>query len=357
MKKNTLLHFNLSIISFVIFALFFVSCGGSPSDEGDNVVTYIMVTSDGGNEKLLGKTFSFTVKDNLDNNITAQSQIFVNDQPITGNTYTPTIKGKYTVKAVFQNLPNNPIIVESVVNEGTNFKHRILYEEFTGTWCGYCTIGLARHDYLTQQTDDVVFMGIHGPQGTSDPWTSSVTTEMETLKNVAEWPTMYINRNILWPYDSNYTDMTIPLGQLSASSKVGIKINSTLTGTNSLSATAQVFFAKNYTSLKVAAFIVEDKLIHNQKNYISNLYGGASTIYNFEHHNVLRDKLTSVSGDAIPDASSVFSGEFTRNFQYVIPTNYNKNNLKIILMVLDENGTVLNIREEKIGVSNNYEFL
>jgi hypothetical protein len=351
MKKRLLF---LSTVT-ILFAILF-SCAGSESDEGNTTVTYISVASEGGNEKLLGKPFTFKVKDNLNNDITSESDIYVNNQQITGNIFTPTEKGTYSVKASYKNLPINPISINAVVNEGVAFKHRILYEDFTGTWCGYCTIALARHDNLTSQTEDYVFIGIHGPEGTSDPWANATSTEMETLKNVTEWPAMYINRNTMWPYDSNYTDMSLPLSQLNAYSKIGIKINSSITG-NTVNAESKIFFTDNFNNIKIAAFIVEDKLVHNQKNYIGALYGGASTIYNYVHHNVLRDKLTPITGEPIPGTQTTVSNEYSRSFQYNIPSGYNSNNLKIIVMILDGNGTVLNVREEKIGTNNNYEFL
>lgn len=352
MKKRLLFP---SIV--ILNSLFLFSCKGSESDEGNNEVTYITIASEGGNEKLLGKTFTFKVKDNLTNDVTPESKIYVNDQLISGNTYTPTEKGSYTVKASYKSLPINPIAVNTVVNDGVSFKHRILYEDFTGTWCGYCTVALARHDNLSTQTEDFVFIGIHGPEGTTDPWSNSTSTELEVLKNVSEWPAMYINRTTPWPYDSNYTDMSVPLSQLSAYSKVGIGLNSTITG-NTVNAETKIFFTQNFSNLKIAAFIVEDKLVHNQKNYIGGLYGGASTIYNYVHHNVLRSKLTSsVTGEAIPSTQTALSNEYSRSFQYTIGAGFNPNNLKIIVMILDGNGTVLNVREAKIGTNNSYEFL
>ncbi|KFF23099.1 Omp28-related outer membrane protein [Chryseobacterium sp. JM1] len=352
MKKNLIFIIHGMFLFFILR-----SCQGSASDEGDSVATYLTVTAEGGNEKLVGKTFTFKVKDNLTNDVTPQSQIYVNGQLISGNTFTPTEKGSYTVKAEYKGLPLNPISVKAVVSSGISFKHRILYEDFTGTWCGYCTIALARHDNLAHQTEDFVFIGIHGPAGTSDPWSNDTSTEMETSKNVTEWPAMFINRNTVWPYDSNYTDMSLPLGQLSAFSKIGIKMKSSVSG-NTFTTEASVLFTENFTHLKIAAFVVEDELVHHQKNYISSLYGGSSYIYNYIHHNVLRNKLTSsVTGEGIPDTQTVTSSEYSRTFQYTVPATYNTDKLKVIIMIMDANGTVLNVREEKINTTNTYEFL
>ncbi|PIF45903.1 outer membrane protein Omp28 [Chryseobacterium sp. 52] len=352
MRKHLIIQF------IVIFQVLLVhSCKGSESDEGDTTVTYMTVMSEGGNEKLLGKKFTFKVKDNLTNDVTSESQIYVNDQLISGNTYTPVEKGMYEIKAKYKNLPANPIAINAIITSGISFKHRILYEDFTGTWCGYCTIALARHDQLALQTEDFVFIGIHGPDGTTDPWSCATSTEMEVFKNVTEWPAMYINRTTSWAYDSNYTDMSVPLGQLNAFSKIGIKMNSSVSG-NSVSTDAKIFFTENFNNLKIAAFMVEDELVHNQKNYIAALYGGSSYIYNYVHHNVLRNKLTSsVAGESIPASQTIASNEYVKTFQYTIPPGVNASHLKVIVMVLDGNGKVLNVREAKIGTNNTYEFL
>ncbi|MEC3876702.1 Omp28-related outer membrane protein [Chryseobacterium salviniae] len=345
------------ISGIILICSLLLCCRGSESDEGNTTVTYISIASEGGSEKLLGKTFTFKVKDNLDNDVTSESKIYINNQLIEGNVYTPEQKGTYSVRADYNNLPINPISIHVVVNEGIAFKHRILYEDFTGTWCGYCTIALARHDNLSLQTKDYVFMGIHGPEGTTDPWANAASTELEVLKNISEWPGMFINRNVVWPYDSNYTDMSLPLSMLKAYSRIGIKMNSMISG-SIVNIETKVFFTENLNNLKIAAFIVEDGLIHNQKNYIGTLYGGTSTIYNYIHHNVLRNKLTgSVAGDPIPDSQTKALNEYAKTFHYNIPAGFNTNNLKVIIMVLDANGGVLNVREEKIGISNNYEFL
>jgi len=201
-------------------------------------------------------------------------------------------------------------------------------------------------------------MGIHGPGG-QDPWSNVVSTEAEIFKNVTGvdlgWPSMFINRNIMWDDTENYTDMSIPLAQLKAFSKIGIKIGSSLSG-NTLNIDTRISFAQNFSGLKIAGFIVEDELVGKQKNYVPAL--GPSTIYDYVHHNVLRDKLTAtVAGENIPDSQTKISGEYLRSFQYAIPSDYHREHLKIIVMVMDGSGTVLNVREEKIGITNTYEFL
>lgn len=354
MKKFFLFQFWGSLCLFLLF-----SCSGSSSDEGNTIPTYITISSEGGSEKLLGKTFVFQIRDNLKNDITAESEIYINNQLIKGNKYTPTEKGSYTVNVKYKGLPVNPISINAIISDGTNFKHRILYEDFTGVWCGNCTIAGAREKNLKAQNEDgFVFLGIHGP-GKKDPFSNPTSAQLEQLKGVGSeyfWPSMFINRNIYWEDNGNYTDMSLPLGQLKAYSKIGIRIGSTITG-NTVNINSSVSFTQNFSGLKIAAFIVEDNLIYKQTNYYTPVLGPAY-INDYVHHNVLRDKLTSsVSGEDIPGNQTVVSNEYSRSFQYAIPSNFNRDNLKIIVIILDGNGNTLNVREEKVGVNNNYEFL
>ncbi|MGE8555997.1 MAG: Omp28-related outer membrane protein [Chryseobacterium jejuense] len=354
MRNFFLFQFLVSLCSFLLF-----SCSGSASDEGNTTPTYITISSEGGSEKLLGKTFVFQIRDNLKNDITADTEIYINNQLIKSNTYTPTEKGSYAVSAKYKGLPVNPISINAIISDGTNFKHRILYEDFTGVWCGNCTIAGAREKNLKAQTDDgFVFIGIHGPNK-KDPFSNQTSTEMEQFKRVGVdyfWPSMFINRNTYWEDNGNYADMSLPLSQLKAFSKIGIRIGSAISG-NILNINSRISFTQDFNGLKMVAFIVEDNLVYKQTNYYTPDLG-PPYINDYVHHNVLRDKLTSsISGEDMPANQTVISNEYSRAFQYAIPSNFNRDNLKIIIIILDGNGNALNVREEKIGVNNNYEFL
>lgn len=82
----------------------FTSC--SDDDSGDNntnppveEVTGITLTANSATG-VVGDQFTFTVKNNLNANVTSASTIYVNDAAITGSTYTATTVGTYTVHAV-----------------------------------------------------------------------------------------------------------------------------------------------------------------------------------------------------------------------------------------------------------------
>ncbi|KGO78991.1 hypothetical protein Q763_15880 [Flavobacterium beibuense F44-8] len=81
----------------------FTSCSsdddsGNNDNGGGDVVTGITLTSSS-STVTLGSAFTFTVKNNLNEDVTAASTIYVDDTALEGNTYTATEAGTYTVHA------------------------------------------------------------------------------------------------------------------------------------------------------------------------------------------------------------------------------------------------------------------
>lgn len=82
----------------------FTSCssdddsGNNDNGGGGDVVTGITLTSSS-STVTLGSAFTFTVKNNLNEDVTAASTIYVDDTALEGNTYTAAAAGTYTVHA------------------------------------------------------------------------------------------------------------------------------------------------------------------------------------------------------------------------------------------------------------------
>lgn len=260
-----------------------------------------------------------------------------------------------------KDFQSKPLALDVVTLSGVNFKQRILYEDFTGTWCGNCPIATVRYENLVQQNDRVVFLGVHGPEGTADPYINSTSQGIINARGVWGYPTILINSKYSWSTsNNNYADMSFPLQYMLPSCKVGIAINSELSG-NSLTGEINVTFAQNYSNVKAAVFIVENNLHYPQHNYFNGtggkpvLYGGVPIVDNYEHHNVVRDRLTAISGDAIPASQSQENSIYTKELNYQIPNDFVKNNIKIIVVISDSNGVVINTREAEVNTINNLE--
>ena len=110
----------------------------------------------------------------------------------------------------------------------------------------------------------------------------------------------------------------------------------------------------NYQDLKLGLYILEDGLVYDQRNWTSYYQG--DPIVDFEHHNVLRKAVTGLLGDQIPSDKVGHDKEFEKEFQYVIPASFNKENIKMVAFVTEASKKeTINVRVSKIGESQDFE--
>tara|TARA_B110000003_G_scaffold269426_1_gene300426 strand:+ start:9096 stop:10382 length:1287 start_codon:yes stop_codon:yes gene_type:complete len=100
---------------FYLFILTFLLGCSTSSDNNTNTQLpfgpeYILLSSDKSILEI-GETVSMTVIDDEDVDITAQSTIFIDDTPIVGSTFTPSLAGSYQIKATYQSVTSNKIYV------------------------------------------------------------------------------------------------------------------------------------------------------------------------------------------------------------------------------------------------------
>ncbi|MFL9844892.1 hypothetical protein [Flavobacterium rhizosphaerae] len=96
----------------------FTSCSND-DDSGSNKETAIVLTADA-QTVTVGETFTFTVKNNLDENVTSDATIYVNNVAQSGNTFEATQVGSFTVHATKDDLTSNDITVVVAANPATS---------------------------------------------------------------------------------------------------------------------------------------------------------------------------------------------------------------------------------------------
>lgn len=344
MKKKLIL--SCSII------LLLIGCTKNESEQNvEDVVTGITLTASQLN-LVVGQSATLNVTSNLGDNINNASVFFVNDVAISGNTYTFTSAGTFSLRASYQSFVSNTIQVV-VVNpsETTRFVSRVLVEEYSGTWCGNCPRILYGTELLKQQTDKAVSVQIH--LFGNDPFITSQGNNLAENQGVNGVPTGKINRTINWN-GPQYQNVNQVIGEIDSSSNAGLAISSTL-ASNTLSATVKMGFASENTTAKLVVYLVEDNLFNSQANYSSNLYGGLSSIPNFEYDGVLRAVISNLTGDSL----TISNTEIQKNYTLTLPTNISSNtNIKIVAFLVDVNtNSVLNVRQASVGENQDLEIL
>lgn len=296
-----------------------------------------------------GVAVSFLVLSTTNNNVTANSKVYVNGNLIAGNRFIFADAGNFAVYATNGTLTSNVITIKvTAATTSLGYKHHVLVEEYSGTWCGNCPRILYGVDLLQQQTNQAIVVSTH--LFNKDPFITTDGNNLAAQQGVSGVPAGNINRTLSWT-GPQYENVAQVINTIQAAAPVGIAISSVLSN-----ATVTVSVKTGYTqaftgNAKLTVYLVEDKLFYTQQNYSLNLYGGQASIPNFEYNGVLRQVISSLSGDAVGTTAN--GNEKSYSF---IPANVsNSNNTRIVAFISNSAGTVVNVQEAKVGEVKGFE--
>ena len=258
--------------------------------------------------------------------------------------------------------------------------HQTLYEEYTGTWCGYCPRGFAALEYIAKNHPDFVVASFHsGTQGASDPM--QVTNDFPS--EVSGFPGAVLNRSYqIDPYygTQQFMDMELPVvGDILALNAIPttwrVSVSHEWDG-DVLVANAEVanvagFKNKNY---KIAYLLVADGLTGKSRNwYQSNYYNTETPQYIPELNEFCRGGeygRSSVAGlvfnDVVVSADGIHGEEgsipatlaaeevaahsmrfdISKISENLIP---DRSKLRVIAAVVDAYGSVLNCAKDEVN--------
>lgn len=345
------------ILFFAAVGMLFTSCSSDyeilPSAES------IILTADS-STRIIGNDIVFTVTNNEGLDLTQEAVFHVNGTEIEGNVFNSSETGNFEVKATYAGVDSESITVNFHDGSEINFTKRLLIEDYTGTWCGYCPRVAHAIDLVKAQTDNIVTVAIHreslNPNSPSyDPYTYD-SSELEDVINIPGYPKGLLNRMTQWSFpEPNNINQAIALTQ-GENPKLGLAMASSVSG-NTISLDVNVQFSKNFSGLKLVVYVLENGLIHDQHNYTS-YYGGASILPDFEHNHTLRSCATNLLGDAISSSETTTGNIYSRSFTIPVPaTVENASNLEFVAFVVDTDGNAINVRAALPGDTQDFEFL
>lgn len=258
--------------------------------------------------------------------------------------------------------------------------HQTLFEEYTGTWCGYCTRGYAALEYLRENYPEFVVAAFHsGGQGSTDPM--QITQNFPSEVN--GFPSAVLNR--LYSIDPYYGtqsyDTELPvIGDILALNAIPtvwkISVSHEWESNDILNVSANVanmagFKDGNY---KIAYLLVADGLTGTDRNWSQTNYYSTDApnfipqlndfckggIYGKKKISGLdfNDVVISTTGIYGEDGSipSELAAEETvgHSLQFdlsTIPSSLipDKNKLRVIAAVVDARGIVLNCAKNEIN--------
>ncbi|KAF2520145.1 Omp28-related outer membrane protein [Flavobacterium salilacus subsp. salilacus] len=312
--------------------------------------------------KVVGETITFTVKDNEGNDLTEEAVFYVDGEMMGDNTFTSDVVGNFEVKASYLNIESEPLIVNFNDGSGINFRKRVLIEDYTGTWCGWCPRVAYGIELVHQQTNDAVAVAIHRPSSNPsspvyDPYNYDTSELENSLGGSGGYPKSYLNRMTQWEYpEPNNLNQVIALTQ-GENPKLGLAMKSSQDG-NNLTIDINVMFGKDFgNNMKLVVYILENGLIYKQHNY-TTYYDGIDILENFEHNHVLRSCITPLMGEDIPSSQTTIFNTYTKTFNVTIPSSVeNTNNIEFVAFVIDEAGNAINVRSSHPGEEQEFEML
>lgn len=236
----------------------------------------------------------------------------------------------------------------------TAFTTKILLEDYTGTWCGWCP-GLALEmEKAIDKNANIIGLGIHVGDNMESTYAESLTKTF----NVTSYPNAKINRSANW--NQAYSSL-VPY--LEKESNLGVSLSTSIEG-EKVTGKIQIGFNADFSkSMDYVILLAENKVQVDQANYYSGnndfpnhpLYSEANPLKDYEHANVLRKSATDVYGDVIPEDYTKAGKICEANFEISLE-NYKKENCYIVAFVVEKGGkNVLNAQIVKIGSNQAFD--
>jgi len=249
----------------------------------------------------------------------------------------------------------------NTTDTGVRYEHKVLIEDFTGTWCQWCPrVTYSIEKALEHETlgNKIVPVAVHS--GDIMEISAGKTLDREFNKKQT-YPFAILNRADDWisPQNNNLAQVYNKIDQ--TGSPVGIKISSQLTNSGgTVSATFK--FSQNFSNLKYSIYILENNVVlpsSPQKNS-TTYYGGngnpnsPSSQPDFIHNDVLRAVFGTATGNALEATSA--GKEVAKTSQNVTYNLYHNNlsKVEVVVFVSDASGKVLNVQKAHANETVDY---
>lgn len=263
---------------------------------------------------------------------------------------------------------------------------KIVAEEVTGTWCGYCVRGIGAMKYMRENyPNGYIGIAVHNNSAGSNVPDSMAIPGEEYLNAIfadmgqSGYPHAgVIRNNMFWSDPANIpTFYTYIKKNMTNLHKFGLQASATYdASTNKITATTNIFSSANIDASKYRmAYVVIENNVHRthaetgiMNNYCGydqiNYYSGGSqgSMYGFENmdyvlnadtmyfNDVARDIQPSYDGlgNVLP-ATLEEDGEYTTSYTFDMPaTVLKQENAEVVVLLLNDDGVIVNADNCKI---------
>jgi len=298
---------------------------------------------------LRNQVVAFTLTDENGDDITDISVFYVDGEALDANEFSSPDPGMFEVYAEFD-VNGNTQTTDTETFSVIIPKQKIVVEDYTGTWCGYCPRVTASIEAIHDVTDDIAVVAIHNDDEMSIPIEEDLRNEFD----VFGFPAGRINRTVKW---QNPQDPQVVIDIAGLDTDLAIAIASSVNG-NNLNVKVTVASENAIENVKLVVYLVEDNILADQVNYYDNdptspYYQQGNPIVDFVHNDVLRASLSDVFGNAVSSTAAL--EDYSASFQTTLSADYVVANLKIVAMIVQEDNTALNGQYAVVGEEKSFE--
>lgn len=244
-----------------------------------------------------------------------------------------------------------------------SFTQKILIEEHSGTWCGWCPLSKETLARLTQNPN-IVGVEIHY----NDKLTmlDEVYVPLKNVYGYPAWPSGMINRK------KNVAGSTYIISEAdweknttailtNSTTDIGLSIDSKMIG-DEIQIFTKIKFSQSRGTEKfgLGIYLVEDNVEkHPQINYARGMsqfakykaYNLPAVIEDIKHYNVARGVVAPhIGGHPIPASASDKLSTFSKLFKYKINNkDINLQNCNIIAFIMNEKNEIQNVNYCTLG--------
>ena len=274
--------------------------------------------------------------------------------------FVPPVSGTYDV-TVSTDPDFKNVIKTFEVTVQQPFNRKIVMEEGTATWCGYCVYGIETIKLLQEQyPDNFIAIGLH-----NDSQMGVAENYQLILDKFTGLPSSILNRaEIRYPdiSCSNYIDKN----SATATAKIDASASFATADMDAVTVSTLSSFlnSNNAANYKIAYVVVEDHVgPFEQKNYLSGetsipsdyyMYGWAQSpeVVSMEYNDVARGIYPEVNGlDGSIPAMIEAGKDYSYSYTLDLPTNIqNVDNIRIITLLINaETGEIMNADECEVA--------
>lgn len=233
---------------------------------------------------------------------------------------------------------------------------KVVFEEGTGTWCGWCPRGaVALEKVNVEYPNDQISIAVHG---------GSSSEPMQVPGYVAGagyggFPGLNIDRELKGEDPNPATINSFVISRKDLPTPVKLSGTFSITGDQLTANVNSKFYMNNTGNYKLAVIVLEDNVkgttsAYNQSNYYAG--GGNGPMGGYEnlpstvpasqmvYNHVARALLGGYAGQANSVPSTITDGlSVDYNFNYTIPATYKNDKLSAVVLLLDSsNGMIMN---------------